>query len=190
MGFARVDIIKLGYFKWIKKLDSCKASCTVSLIRDGKLNVIVDTGNPNDEEAIRNGLRKFKLSPKLIDFVIITHYHPDHIGCNMLFKNAKFIDFADVYEGDKFKFFEREFKLTENIKVIATPGHTYDSCTALVKTEKGVVAIVGDTFWTDNQRKLPAFYEDLRKLKDSRKKILEVADYIIPGHANIFKVKK
>ncbi len=190
MSFARVDIIKLGYFKWIKKFESCKASCTVTLVRDGDSNLIVDTGNPSDEKAIREGLRKFKLTPRDIDYVIITHYHPDHIGCNMLFKHAIFIDFADFYKGDKFNFFEKECEVTKNVKVIATPGHTYDSCSALVKCKEGIVAIVGDTFWTNKQDKLPAFYENLRQLKSSRKKILKLADYIIPGHANIFKVKK
>jgi glyoxylase-like metal-dependent hydrolase (beta-lactamase superfamily II) len=30
----------------------------------------------------------------------------------------------------------------------------------------------------------------MKKLQESRKKILEMADWIIPGHGKIFKVKK
>jgi hypothetical protein len=31
---------------------------------------------------------------------------------------------------------------------------------------------------------------DEKALKESRKKILEIADYIIPGHGKMFKVKR
>ena len=34
------------------------------------------------------------------------------------------------------------------------------------------------------------YANDMEKLKESRKKALEIADYIIPGHGKKFKVEK
>jgi glyoxylase-like metal-dependent hydrolase (beta-lactamase superfamily II) len=34
------------------------------------------------------------------------------------------------------------------------------------------------------------YVKDKEKLKESRKKILEIADYVIPGHGKMFKVEK
>jgi len=34
------------------------------------------------------------------------------------------------------------------------------------------------------------FATDIEKLKESRKKVLEIADWIIPGHGKMFKVNK
>ncbi len=39
------------------------------------------------------------------------------------------------------------------------------------------------------ERKDP-YVKNETQLKESRKKLLEVADYIIPGHGGMFKVKK
>ena len=71
-----------------------------------------------------------------------------------------------------------------------TPGHSYDSITLLVKTNNGIVAICGDVFWKEDFPKDDPYASNKEKLEESRKKILEVADWIIPGHGKMFKVKK
>ena len=88
-----------------------------------------------------------------------------------------------------------------DIEIIHTPGHDMFHCTFLVKTEKyGKVAIAADVFWwadgeeqkTDKEsllnRKDP-YAKNEEQLLESRKKVLEVADYIIPGHGKMFKVE-
>lgn len=59
-----------------------------------------------------------------------------------------------------------------------------------VKTDKGIVAICGDVFWKENFPEDDPYASDKEKLKESRKKVLEIADWVIPGHGKIFKVKR
>ncbi|MBU4143012.1 MBL fold metallo-hydrolase, partial [Patescibacteria group bacterium] len=70
-----------------------------------------------------------------------------------------------------------------------TPGHSYDGLTLLVKTSEGVVAICGDVFWKKNSPEDDAYATDKEKLKESRKTVLASADWVIPGHAGMFKAK-
>ena len=35
-----------------------------------------------------------------------------------------------------------------------------------------------------------SYASDIKKLKQSRKKVLKLADFIIPGHAGTYKIKK
>jgi glyoxylase-like metal-dependent hydrolase (beta-lactamase superfamily II) len=184
---AEVKVLLVGYFKWVKK-NICRASSTITLIRDGKEKIIVDTGNLVDEKKILAALRKNKIKPTDITIVINTHRHSDHVACNFLFKKAKFFDNDGVTMGDQFTFFPRRgFEVTENVKVIQTPGHTMNDCSVLVKTKNGKVAVVGDLICKEGSFNL-AFVEDKKMYRVSQKKILKMADWIVPGHGNIFKV--
>ena len=185
---AEVKVLLIGYFKWVGK-NICRASPTITLISDGKEKIIVDTGNLSDEKKILAALAKNKIKPQDITIVINTHAHPDHVGCNFLFKKAKIISAEDIAEGDKFTFTPaRDFFLTPNVKIVRTPGHTLHDCSVLVKTDRGKVAIVGDLFWKGLKDKL-AFVDNKKMHRASQKKILKIADFIVPGHGNIFKVK-
>ena len=66
--------------------------------------------------------------------------------------------------------------------------------TITVKTEidgrSAVVAVCGDVFWQEGLPEIDKFANNPGKLKKSRKKILYLADYIIPGHNGMFKVNK
>lgn len=77
--------------------------------------------------------------------------------------------------------------ISKSIKLIKSPGHSDDSITLLVKTKKGVIAICGDVFWQEDFPKKDSLANDLKKLKKSRKKVLKLADYLIPGHGKMFK---
>ena len=187
---AEVKILIQGYFKDISKT-RCRAGSTIVLIQEKGKNILVDTGNPCDEKKIVNSLAKRKLKPKDIDFVILTHFHPDHTGCNYLFKKARFIIPGVSFWDDIFDRAPKNQKLSENMKLIPTPGHTEDSATLLVKTSIGIVACVGDLFWFKGDRKTKLLEEDCFSKKlfyKNRQKILKLADYIIPGHGDMFKV--
>lgn len=186
---AEVKVLLVGYFEWVKK-NVCRASSTITLVFDGKKKVIVDTGNLADEKSILKALKKFKIKPAEITMVVNTHVHPDHRGCNFLFRKAKIITSEDINEGDKFIFAPSgDFSLTPNIKIVRTPGHTLHDCSVLVKTARGKVAIVGDLFWKGLKDKL-AFVDDKKMHRASQKKILKIADWIVPGHGNMFKVTR
>ena len=183
-----VKIIKPGYFRWVRKLTICRASCTVSLVLDGKIKMLVDTGNDSDKAKIISGLKKNKLTPGMITHVVNTHSHADHIGCNYLFNRAEIISGEEIHKKDRFRLYEGDLDLSSYIKIIATPGHTEADCTVLVKIEKGIVAIVGDLFWRSQNDK-PAFFSDSIQLNKSRKQVLALADFIVPGHDKMFEIK-
>jgi glyoxylase-like metal-dependent hydrolase (beta-lactamase superfamily II) len=185
---AKVEVLLVGYFKWVGK-NICRASSTITLVFDGKEKIIVDTGNLTDDKKILKALKKFKIEPAEITMVVNTHVHPDHRGCNFLFRKAKIITSEDINDDDKFTFAPSgDFSLTPNIKIVRTPGHTLHDCSVLVKTDRGKVAIVGDLFWKGLKDKL-AFVDNKKMHRASQKKILKMADFIVPGHGNIFKVK-
>ncbi|MBU3964900.1 MBL fold metallo-hydrolase [Patescibacteria group bacterium] len=183
---TEVKIIKPGYFKWIGK-NRCKTGSNVILIRDSGKNILVDTGSQGEDKKIIVALKKEKLKPENIDIVIITHPHADHIGNNFLFKNALFVDSLGEFRGDKFLLAKAERRITENVSITKTPGHALEDISIIAKnTKKGTIAVIGDLFWKAGDNKLIVF-ESPGKLKQSRKKILKIADWIIPGHGKMFK---
>lgn len=193
---ASVIVLRPGYARW-EGYASQRANCTITLIKSLK-NCIVDLGIPADKELILKQLKANVLTPKDIDIVILTHSDVDHIGNMNLFPDATFIGGNDVIQGDLFKeFFKEKYVIDENITVIHTPGHDNRSITVLVKTAKGHVAITGDLFEYENDWKTVDTSEawepwsqdkDLQNL--SRAKIWKLADFIVPGHGDMFKVDK
>jgi glyoxylase-like metal-dependent hydrolase (beta-lactamase superfamily II) len=61
---------------------------------------------------------------------------------------------------------------------------------------EGVVAIAGDTFEREEDISDPSLWrdvagsEDPAKQEESRKRLLDMADYIVPGHGPMFKVRQ
>lgn len=184
-----VKIIKSGYFKWIGK-NRCQTGSNVVLIQDGKKNILVDTGSPGEDRKIITGLKKEKLKPADIDIVILTHPHADHIANNFLFPKALFIDSLGEFRGDKFSLVSAERQITKNVRITKTPGHALEDISIIVNnTESGIIAVVGDLYWHGGDNKLFQV-ESPKNLAVSRKKILLIADYLIPGHGEMFKNTK
>jgi N-acyl homoserine lactone hydrolase len=83
------------------------------LLRDGKRNILVDTGVNNrhiksgtiwegvqiqaGEESVLSALKKVAVDPKEIDTVVYTHFHDDHVGNSHLFPKAKHISQRDEW---------------------------------------------------------------------------------------------
>jgi len=198
MEQAKIKILIEGYAKEEKGIEF--ASSTATLIQSNNLNIIVDPGM--DRKGLLAGLAVQGLKLEQIDFVILTHTHIDHCLLAGIFENAKVLDDEMVYCFDG-RIFERpNSELGENIEILKTPGHDPFHCSVLVKTEDlGKVIIAGDVFWwgedeeqkTDKESLLnheDPYMKNKEQLLVSRKKALELADYIIPGHGKMFKVKK
>ncbi len=195
---AKIKVLIEGYAKEIKGEEF--ASSTVTLIQDNNLNIIVDPGM--NREMLLSTLAKEGLNLGDIDFVIVTHTHLDHSLLASIFKNAKIFDNGNVYSFDG-KIGDHEGGIPNtDIEIIKTPGHDQFHCSVLAKTKDlGKVIVAGDVFWwgdteyqkTDRQSLLEhkdPYVKDKKALKESREKILEIADYIIPGHGKSFKVEK
>ncbi|MBT4824075.1 MBL fold metallo-hydrolase [Candidatus Woesearchaeota archaeon] len=180
---AKVKILIEGYSGGETKGHSCS---TIVLIQDKGINIVVDPGTLPNQNLLKDKLKQENLTVKDITHVFITHSHMDHYRNIGMFPTAKTIDFWGLWEGDVWK--KQDKKITKDISFVKTAGHSDDSVTLLVKTKKGVIAICGDVFWKKNMPEKDNFANDHLKLNQSRKKILELADYIIPGHGGMFKV--
>lgn len=189
----KIRVLIQGYAKQIES--GWLASSAVSLVQSNNKNIIVDPGCNRGkliEELSENG---FKTAD--IDFVLLTHGHTDHALLTGIFENAKVLNNEEIYDNDEQ--IKHNNKITEtDLEIIQTPGHSDDHCSLLVKTNEGVYVIAGDVFWwMDNEEQKidinkpdQAHPADMEKLIESRKKLLEIADYIVPGHGKTFKVEK
>ena len=193
----KVKILIKGYAK--KTKTGWLASSTTTLIEDNGKKIIVDPGI--NKELLFKKLQEEGLSPDDINIVFMTHYHPDHVFLASVFEKAKVFDGDTIYENDQEGSYEKKIPGT-NLEVIPTPGHAHEHASLLIKTVKGNVVIAGDVFWwTDDEEqktgniealinKEDPFTKDFQALRESRKKRLEIADWVIPGHGKMFKVKK
>lgn len=204
---STIKILVRGYAKEKKGVEF--ASSTVTLIQEKNvnphtkdfgagINIVVDPGM--DRQSLLKGLKRAKLSPEKIHYIILTHYHLDHALLTAIFQKAQVWDDSNVYSWDG-KIGEHKGKIPgTDVKLIKTSGHDPFHCSVLVKTKEwGKVVIAGDLFWWQEgqkQEKTSAalldhkdpYMKDKKALLSSRKKILALADYIIPGHGKMFKI--
>lgn len=185
----KVKVLIEGYAKEIKK--GWLASSSAVLIQNSGLNIIVDPGI--NKKLLLSELKKEGLTTKDINIVFLTHYHPDHAYLAAIFENSILVDGDTVYEKDKETEYQGKIPGT-SLKTIATPGHSHEHYSLLINTDKGKIVVAGDVFWwMDNEKqkinlkKEDPFTKDRKALIASRKKLLEVADWIIPGHGKMFK---
>lgn len=194
-----------------------KANCSCTLIKakDG-LNILVDTLTPWDSGKLLNGMycplifipsfhNRFPaissagLSKEEITTVICTHGHSDHTGNNNLFPNLKTlivgqtVSFRDEYELETD--FVKGFQITDDIRVIATPGHTAECSTVVVKNTNlgSCVCLAGDLFEKEEDIGNPSLWIEAGSVNENQQRnnrllIAEMADYIVPGHGPVFKV--
>ena len=163
---------------------------TTTLIQDGNINIIVDPGmGKNKPQIVKEALGREGLSFNDISINFITHYHPDHTQFVGLFPRAKLIDYKYIYNGNKWTDHEGEgYKISPNVSIMHTPGHSIEHASLAVKTSKGLVVVAGDVWWFfDMTPKKDEMAWSQEKLANSRKKVLRIAEWIIPGHGKIFR---
>lgn len=182
---TKVKVLIEGY----AKNDTLVVS-TTTLIQDGDTNIVVDPGmGKNKPEALKEALKKENLSFEDIGIVFATHYHLDHTQYVGLFPKAKLIDYMYFYDGEKWTDHGGDgYKISPNVSILHTPGHSIEHASLAVKTEKGIVVVAGDVWWfSDMTPEKDEMAWNQEKLEESRKKVLKVADWIIPGHGKMFR---
>ncbi len=192
-----VQILKPGILIRDRFGNILDASSTVVLIQTPSHNIIVDTGMPEDRELILDSLKHYDLRKVSVGILINTHLHNDHCGNNYLFKNAD--HFASPTEGgfDKKTMIpvQEGYKIDDNVTIIETPGHTRGSISIVVNVpkEKTIYVLAGDALPIhDNYIKWvpPGINFDTEISLNSMKRIVEIADIVIPGHDRAFEVGK
>ncbi len=152
------------------------ASSSVVLIRTKNNNIIVDTSSKSKRDLIIKELEKEGLSCDDITVVINTHDHWDHVENNDLFKNAKIITFNNY----------KNFK-DDEIEIIETPGHTFDSISVI----HGDYIVVGDACpLKDNilNEIEPKLNVDEKLALNTLKNIKKMGKHIITGHEGIYYI--
>lgn len=195
---AEIKILVEGYTTAESSIkgEEERTQATITLVEDGNVIMVVDPGILESQQILVDALQKENLTVEDVNFVCVTHSHFDHYGNVGIFPKATILEFFGLWKGNTAQDWKEQF--SDNIKVIKTPGHDYTDITLLVTTgsessHPGTVAICGDVFWKENLPKNPEddiYVSDHEKLKESRKKVLELADWVIPGHAGIYKPVK
>lgn len=162
--------------------------CTTTLIYADNMIILSDPGVLSDQKIMVDVLKAEGLTINDISHVFITHSHLDHYRNIGMFPQAKTIEFWGLWDGGKCDPYPEKF--SQDLRIIKTPGHSYDGLTMFAETEDGVVAIVGDLWWSEEGPDNDPFAIDNEILKKSREKVLSLANHIVPGHADVFKILK
>jgi glyoxylase-like metal-dependent hydrolase (beta-lactamase superfamily II) len=162
--------------------------CTTALIFADDMIILSDPGVLPDQKILVEALKNEGLTVDDISHIFITHSHLDHYRNIGMFPKAKTIEFWGLWDGGKCDSYAEQF--SKDVKIIKTPGHSYDGLTMLVDTNDGVVAIVGDLWWSAKGPENDPFAINNEMLKESRAKVITLTDYIVPGHGDIFKALK
>uniref|UniRef100_UPI003F497FE8 MBL fold metallo-hydrolase n=1 Tax=Nonomuraea bangladeshensis TaxID=404385 RepID=UPI003F497FE8 len=158
---------------------------TVGYAEDGEVRLVIDPGIVRDRTLILDALWMMGVAPELISDVVFSHHHPEHTLNAALFPNARFHDHRTIYSGDQRVLRDAEgYELTRSIKLIRTPGHTHEDVTTLVGTPDGIVAFTH--LWDDAASAEDEQAVDLEALHLGRKRVLAVADVVVPGHGAAF----
>lgn len=115
-----------------------------------------------EEDFILHRLAAVGVGPEQIDFVVNTHLHFDHAGCNEFFPSATFIVQKDHYlyarsmPGEfparyyhlphiRYDLIEGEMTLIPGVELIRCPGHVPGLMAVLLRFEKSPpIVIAGD----------------------------------------------
>uniref|UniRef100_A0AC35TLF7 Lactamase_B domain-containing protein n=1 Tax=Rhabditophanes sp. KR3021 TaxID=114890 RepID=A0AC35TLF7_9BILA len=196
---VKVSVLQTGNIRLLKDSQR-EMSGAITLIQDNGVNILVDTGASSDTERLLLALTKEGVTLDNIDTVVITHAHPNHMG-NLNFFGRKPILFHSLeYIGKHVistELKERPYrKITTNVEIWKTPGHTQHDLSVLVHgvSGYGTMAVVGDLIPSEKfiSEKIDIMNSD--GVWDSATKrqnanlIICMADWIVPGHGIPFRI--
>jgi glyoxylase-like metal-dependent hydrolase (beta-lactamase superfamily II) len=172
---------------------------SVTLIRDGGKNILVDSGAFFHSGKLLEALEAEGLKADDIDHVLNTHYHLDHTTNNFLFKNAfvgvgqNLLDHktgkAHIYHTDDNNVNDpkRNPHFPKMIEDLPTPGHTVPHHSYIYKEDGVTYVLAGDAISEKRLRKGKVRGYDVKAFLQNMIKILEIADTIIPGHGPVIE---
>ncbi|UXI21841.1 tRNA wybutosine-synthesizing protein 3 [Sarcoptes scabiei] len=166
------------------------------ILGTGKRRLLIDCGEQNVPEYIQN-LKKV-LEDNLISLqkIILTHWHPDHVGGTKDIlneaaeKDCKVYKFYDAEHDESIKRDDYEFTYLEdndevsvegaNLKVFHTPGHSKDHLVIYLQEEKSLFS--GDCILGEGT----VVFEDLVTYLKSLSRISSIdPKKLYPGHGPV-----
>jgi glyoxylase-like metal-dependent hydrolase (beta-lactamase superfamily II) len=186
LGTAAVHVLHEGYVGLDG--DDERVAGTVTLIIDGDRAIVVDPGMVASRADLLARLAAAGPSPDEVTDVVFSHHHPDHTVNAALFPNARIHDHWAIYQGDRWIDRDAEnFRLSPNVRLLRTPGHTSEDISTVAATPEGVY-VCTHAWWDSSGPEEDPLGEDTTALAASRRRILEAATVIVPGHGPSFSV--
>lgn len=177
---VRLDVLFSGYV-------GERTASTVSLIRDDDLVAIVDPGMVPSRSDILDPLADLGVVPDDVTDVVISHHHPDHTINIALFPDVRIHDHWAIYHHDHWTTRAAEgVQLSQGVRLLETPGHTAQDITTLVDADDGTAALT-HLWWFDGHDHDP-YALDHNLLDQHRRRVLQLATIIVPGHGEMFRV--
>jgi glyoxylase-like metal-dependent hydrolase (beta-lactamase superfamily II) len=177
---ARYDILVTG-----SPGPQCSSTC--SLVRDGEERIVIDPGLAPSQAAILDPLRALGVEPEAVTDVVLSHHHPDHSLNAALFPAARVHDHWAIYDfAGRWDDVEAEGRvLAPSVRLLRTPGHSAEDISTAVGTADGVVVFT-HLWWHEGGPVEDPYAPDAGVLHQSRARVLELADVIVPGHGAPF----
>jgi len=181
-----VDLLHAGYIRD----DGSRVGSSISLIRDGDAILVADPGMVAHRSIITDELAVRGVAAEAVTHVWISHHHPDHTMNIALFPNAEVVDFWARYRDDLWLDHDGDgYRVTPHAQLWLTPGHTEEDTTLVIEADDGVYALTHLWWRPDQSPEIDPVASDQAALERARERVLAVADVVIPGHGDAFRVR-
>ena len=168
-----------------------RVGSSVSLVRDGDALIVVDPGLVAEPSLILDPLLALGVRPEDVSHVFLSHHHPDHTVNIALFPNVEVVDFWARYVGDQWLDHDGDgYRLAPRSQLWLTPGHTEEDASLVVEADDATYVFTHAWSGSDRSPEVDPYAPDQRVLDRSRARILKVADIVVPGHGEPFRVDR
>ena len=184
---ASVHLLHPGYIRE----EGTRVGSSVTLVRDGDVLIVTDPGLVASRSLILDPLATLGVDPEAVTHVTFSHHHPDHTVNAALFPNAEIIDFWARYKDDLWLDHGGDgWHISPNVQLWLTPGHTEEDASIVVTAEDGTYAMTHLWWRTDRTPEVDPYAPSQETLELHRARVLEVADVVVPGHGEPFRVDR
>lgn len=180
---AQVDVVLVGSLT----STAGKVVSTCTLVRHDNRVIVIDPGMADRAESILDPLHALGVQPADVTDVVLSHHHPDHTMHAGHFRNAAVHDYWAIYRGSAWEDSDAEGReLSSAVRLIRVPGHTMEDIATVVGTPDGIV-VCCHLWFTSTLPIVDDTAEDSALLTASRKRVLGIADVVVPGHGPAFR---
>ena len=184
---ATVHPIHAGYIRE----EGTRVGSSITLVRDGDFLIVADPGFVASRSLILEPIAALGVDPAAVSHVFFSHHHPDHTVNAALFPNAEIVDFWARYKDDLWLDNGGDgWQMTPHAQLWLTPGHTDQDASLIVDAEDGTYAMTHLWWRTDMTPVVDPYASSQEVLEANRKRVLAVADVVIPGHGEPFRVER
>jgi glyoxylase-like metal-dependent hydrolase (beta-lactamase superfamily II) len=168
-----------------------RTGSSVSLVRDGDAVIVVDPGMVARRSLILDPLAALGIAPEAVTHVFLSHHHPDHTMNVALFPRAEVVDFWARYIDDLWLDHDGDgYRLSPRTQLWLTPGHSEEDATLVVEADDGVYAMTHLWWHSDRTPDQDPYASDQSALEAGRRRVLQAADIVVPGHGEPFRVSE